>query len=43
MTTTGLEMGYAVMGGGKYIYGGNVMPKLVRGAWNSFIDILLPE
>lgn len=43
VTATGLEVGYAVVGGGKYVYSGSVVPRLVRGAWNSFIDILHPE
>lgn len=43
VTTTGLEVGYAVGGGGRVVYGGVARPVLRRGAWNSFLDIRFPE
>lgn len=43
VTSSGLEVGYVVSGGGEYVYAGKAIPRLVRGAWNSFIDIRFPE
>ncbi|MEM2008189.1 MAG: PH domain-containing protein [Ignisphaera sp.] len=43
VTSSGLEVGYVVGGGGGYFYAGKAVPRLVRGAWNSFIDIRFPE
>ncbi|MEM1696798.1 MAG: SHOCT domain-containing protein [Desulfurococcaceae archaeon] len=43
VTTSGLEVGYVVSGGGKYVYLGSATPRLLRGAWNSFIDVRFPE
>jgi len=43
VTTAGLEVGYTAVGGGKYVYAGTAAPRLIRGTWNSFIDIRFPE
>lgn len=42
VTAAGLEVKYAGVGGGRYIYLGGLVPRLVRGAWNSFIDVVNP-
>lgn len=50
VTTAGLEVGYVGVGGGGRASGGGVIfggggavPVLLRGAWNSFMDVRLPE
>lgn len=51
VTTAGLEVGYVGVGGGGRISrgsgivfgGGGAIPILLRGAWNSFMDVRFPE
>lgn len=50
VTTAGLEVGYVGAGGGGLasrggvvVGGGGALPVLLRGAWNSFMDVRLPE
>jgi len=42
VTTAGLEVGYAVAGGGKGVYGGAMRPYLMRTSTNAFLDIRMP-
>lgn len=43
VTTAGLEVRYIAVGAGRLIFKGKTMPRLIRGAWNSFIDIRFPQ
>lgn len=49
VTTAGLEVGYVGAGGGGRVYrsgiifGGGAIPIILRGAWNSFLDVRFPE
>lgn len=42
-TTAGLEVGYVGVGAGRRVFGGAAVPRLVRGAWNSFLDVKEPS